>query len=185
MSWIEEIDFEKADGMLKNIYDDAVGKRGKLSNILKVHSLNPKALKAHLELYLSIMFTDSSISREDCEMIATVVSIANKCEYCKNHHAAALLHYWNDRERLDRFTNDFNSVSLSENKRKMLDYSLKLTSDPSSVEEKDIEELRTHGFSDKDILNINLIVSYFNFVNRIAEGLGVEYDPDEVRGYNY
>jgi len=47
------------------------------------------------------------------------------------------------------------------------------------------ERLRQAGFSDEDILSINLIVSYFNFVNRIALGLGVEFSEAEVRGYNY
>ena len=45
--------------------------------------------------------------------------------------------------------------------------------------------MRAVGFSDRDILDVNLITSYFNFVNRIAEGLGVAYDPGEMSGYKY
>jgi len=49
--------------------------------------------------------------------------------------------------------------------------------------ESDLGELRAVGLSDKDILDLTLIVSYFNFVNRIALGLGVDYNVDEVVGY--
>ena len=67
----------------------------------------------------------------------------------------------------------------------MLDYAVKLTEAPSSVTEADVEAMRRAGFSDAAILDVNLITSYFNFVNRIAEGLGVAFDPEEMSGYRY
>ena len=53
------------------------------------------------------------------------------------------------------------------------------------MSEEDIVALREKGLSDSEILSVNLIASYFNFVNRIALGLGVEFTPDEVGGYEY
>jgi alkylhydroperoxidase family enzyme len=67
----------------------------------------------------------------------------------------------------------------------MLEYVYKLTKTPDKIKKADIEVLHKSGFSDKDILEINLITGYFNFVNRIASGLGVEYTPKEVKGYKY
>jgi alkylhydroperoxidase family enzyme len=55
----------------------------------------------------------------------------------------------------------------------MLDYTAKLTRDPASVERADVERLRTEGFDDTAILQINLIASWFNYINRVADGLGV------------
>ena len=49
--------------------------------------------------------------------------------------------------------------------------------------ESDLDELRTEGLTDKDILDLTLIVAYFNFVNRIALGLGVTYSNEELSGY--
>ncbi len=66
----------------------------------------------------------------------------------------------------------------------MLDYVFKLTKTPYDVKKSDVEILQKSGFSDENILNINLITSYFNFVNRIALGLGVEFSLDEKKGYN-
>ncbi len=58
----------------------------------------------------------------------------------------------------------------------MLEYATKLTVKPSEMKKMDVERLRSIGFSDSQILDLNLITSYFNFVNRIAEGLGVELE---------
>ena len=185
MSWIKEIEKEDAQGELKEIYDDIEQKRGKLSNIMKVHSLNPAAMKSHMDLYYSIMFKDRSLSREVCEMIAVLVSKLNGCDYCITHHKEALNAYWRDEEKLDSFVEDFRNVEIDDKMVTMLEFVEKLTSEPASIGEDDISELREVGFKDKAILNIDLVASYFNFVNRIALGLGTEFSEEEASGYEY
>ena len=66
----------------------------------------------------------------------------------------------------------------------MLRHAAMLTSCPDKAAEDDIERLRAAGFSDEDVLDITLVTAYFNFVNRIALGLGVTFDEDEIRGYS-
>jgi uncharacterized peroxidase-related enzyme len=185
MAWIETIDEAHATGKLKAVYEEVTKNRGKLSNIMKIHSLYPEAMKKHMDLYLTLMFSSSELSREEQELIAVVVSSANQCEYCVNHHAEALNHYVKDHETVQRLIDDFRSVELSVRKQQILDYAFKLTKAPTTVDFKDVEKLKRAGFSDKAILTINLITSYFNFVNRIAVGLGVEFSGDEVKGYKY
>ena len=67
----------------------------------------------------------------------------------------------------------------------MINYIYKLTKKPYKISKKNIENLRMNDFSDEDILDINLIVSYFNFVNRIVLGLGVECNDEDIKGYKY
>lgn len=74
---------------------------------------------------------------------------------------------------------------FSDKLRTAINCSIKLTNSPSSITQFDIEELKKSGWADEDILGINLIISYFNFVNRIALGLGVEFSEEEVKGYKY
>ncbi len=183
MPWIKTIDEEEAAGDLKDIYLGIRSKRGKVSNIMMLQSLNPKAMRAHMDLYLSLMFQRSGLSREEQEMLATVVSVANGCDYCSNHHGEALNKYWKDQERLETFKRDHTSFHLPVRARKMLEYAIKLTKDPEKMKEEDVLALRESGLSDEDILRINMITSYFNFVNRIATGLGVEFTEEEMRGY--
>jgi uncharacterized peroxidase-related enzyme len=185
MSWIGCINEDEAKGELKTIYDHIKMKRGKLSNVMRMHSLNPKVMEKHMELYLSIMFGKSDLTRKDREMIAVVVSSINKCEYCVKHHGIALDYYWKDKEQLEKLIKDFNTVDLSEKQLVMLEFVYQLTKKPYNITKKDIEELRNNEFSDSAILDITLIVSYFNFVNRIVLGLGVEYSENEFKGYMY
>ncbi|MCK4719546.1 peroxidase-related enzyme [bacterium] len=186
MSWIKEIDESEADGKLHEIYTKVKGSRGKVSNIMKAQSLNPDAMNAHLDLYLAIMFRKGgNISREQRELIGTAVSLANSCGYCIEHHAAALNFYWKDKDRLREFIENYQTFNLPENDRKVVDYAVKLTMSPSEIGERDIETLRDAGFKDDDILLINMITAYFNFVNRVILGLGVEFSTEEVEGYKY
>lgn len=185
MPFIKVIDEQDAEGKLKEVYDEIIKSRGKLSNIMKIHSLNPDAMIKHLELYKTIMFGKSNLSREIREMIAVVVSVVNKCEYCINHHAEALNFYWKDREKLDRFIKDFRSIEFEPKVKLLIEYAYELTVDPQNISQATINNLRSLGLDDEDILSANLIISYFNFVNRIALGLGVEFSEDEIKGYRY
>jgi uncharacterized peroxidase-related enzyme len=185
MSWIQVIEKDEASEKLKEIYNEISDKRGKLSNIMKVQSLNPDAMKKHMEIYLTLMFGSSNLSREDRELIAVVVSSLNNCDYCVNHHAKALNHYWKDDKKIQSLIENYKSIDISEKKRNMLDYVDKLTKKPMEVKKTDLDILKDSGYSDEDILNINLITCYFNFVNRIALGLGVELSYDEISGYKY
>ncbi len=187
MAWIEITHEDDATGALKAVYDAITQQRGKMSNIMRVHSLHPAAMQAHMELYLKIMFSrrGGGLRRADRELIATVVSATNGCPYCVNHHAEALRFYWKDEARVAQAMQDYRLLDLPEQTRAMLDYAVKLTQAPASVSEADVAAMREAGFSDRDILDVNLITSYFNFVNRIAEGLGVAFDPDEMSGYKY
>lgn len=185
MAWIRVIEEDEAEGKLKECYEKIRSSRGKVANIMKVHSLDPQSMVKHLELYLVIMFRPGGLSRPHRELIATVVSSINRCGYCTHHHAEALNFYWKDEGKLKRLVQDYTQAELTPKERAMLDYAAKLTRDPASVTEDDVKHLRDVGFSDEQILSINLVTSYFNFVNRVAEGLGVEFDEKEVRGYKY
>ncbi|MEF8832260.1 MAG: peroxidase-related enzyme [Candidatus Thermoplasmatota archaeon] len=185
MSWIDEVENEKAEGKTKEVYDKIKEKRGKLSNIMKVQSLMPEAMDHHLDLYLSIMFDDRSLSREKCEMIGVVVSSINGCDYCIKHHAEALNHFWRDKKKLNTLMENYEDLELSDQDKAMLKFVEKSTKKPDSVKEKELDELRKVGFSEDQILNIAMITSYFNFVNRIALSLGVEFSEEETKGYEY
>ena len=72
---------DAADGLLKEEYDAAVERAGKVFNILKAMSLNPPVLRASMELYKAIMFSESGLSRRERELLATVTSSQRSCHY--------------------------------------------------------------------------------------------------------
>jgi uncharacterized peroxidase-related enzyme len=72
---------EEASGELKTEYEAAVARAGKVFNVVKAMSLNPKVLTASMGLYRAIMFGPSELSRVERELLAVVVSCANDCHY--------------------------------------------------------------------------------------------------------
>lgn len=96
------------------------------------------------------------------------------------HHGAALLVVTKDHELVEGLKENYRDLQLDEKETAILDYSIKLTRKPSSVTDKDVDNLKEIGCSEREILDICQITSYFNFVNRMAEGLGVRLeDPNE------
>ncbi len=183
MSWIDEIAAEEAEGKLAETYAELERKRGKISNILKVHSLNPDALGDHLDLYMTLMFARSGLSRLEREAVAVVVSANNECEYCVNHHAESLRRYVDDEDTMTMLMTADGLETLEPRLSNIVRHAEKLTTAPGAMTESDLGELRAVGLSDKDILDLTLVTSYFNFVNRIALGLGVTFSAEEMSGY--
>ncbi len=81
MAWIRVIDEPKADERLKRSYDEVRAARGVVANILKIHSVHPEVMTAHLHLYRELMFGRSELSRAERETIAVAVSVLNHCHY--------------------------------------------------------------------------------------------------------
>ncbi len=185
MAYIDIIQPENAEGDLKKIYDNLRKSRGKIAEVHKIQSLNSKSITAHMDLYMTVMFGKSPLKRAQREMIAVVVSAANNCEYCQLYHGEALNHYWKDEKRVDQLRKDFSKLELSEVDINLCKLAKKLTLTPGQVEEADVESLKSHGLSDRAVLDSHLVISYFNFVNRMVMGLGVEIDVEEVGGYKY
>jgi uncharacterized peroxidase-related enzyme len=183
MSWIEEIEVSEAEGRLAEVYAELLDKRGKVSNILQVHSLNPNVMASHLDLYMSIMFGSSGLSRAEREAIAIVVSATNECEYCVKHHTEALRRHIKDEDILQTLGAADGLEVLEPRLGNIVIHAEKLTSAPAAMTESDLDPLRAERLTDRDILDISLLVAYFNFVNRIALGLGVSFTDEEQTGY--
>lgn len=184
MAWIDVIDPDDATDDLKALYDEIADSRGKVSNVLQVHSEHPEAMRAHLTLYETLLFGASPLDRSEREALAVVVSVANGCEYCVRHHAESLRAYWGD-ERVKQLIDEGPDAVADQLLRAACEVATKLTRSPDAMTATDVETLRTAGWSDRAVLDVVLVTSYFNFVNRITNGLGVEATEEEVKGYRF
>ncbi len=178
MPWINMISENEAQGELADIYSQIMEPWGGVDNIMKIHSLSIDSLKAHMLLYKTVMYGKSPISRAEREMIAVVSSVANKCEYWVVHHGKGLFLLTKDEILVNQLKSDYSKADLSAKQKAMLDYSYKLTLFPWDMKKKDVENMQAIGFSDREILDINQVVSYYAYVNRIADGLGVELEEN-------
>jgi uncharacterized peroxidase-related enzyme len=78
-----------------------------------------------------------------------------------------------DRELVEALEKDYTTAPITSQERVMLDYVVLVTRDATKVGKGDIEALRAAGFDDRGILQITLIASWFNYINRVADALGV------------
>lgn len=187
MANIRVISYEEATGRLKDIYEHLVEKRGKLAAVHTIQSLNPDSIIAHMELYMTVMFSHSPLSRAQREMVAVVVSATNGCAYCQQHHGAALNNYWKNAERVQTLKINYQVAGLAPSDTLLCEYASGLTMQPGDFEKKSriIERLSQVGFDDRAILDATLVIAYFNFVNRIVLALGVQPEESAGEGYNY
>jgi len=186
MARIKIIEHNEATGELLEIYNNLIATRGKLADVHKIQSLRPRSIVKHMDLYLEIMFSNSALSRADREMMAVVVSAANNCEYCQLHHAEALNHYWKNNDKINKLRSDYHISELDSRQLILCEFAHELTKNPSHFNEPNfIHQLKNEGLKDDAILDATLVISYFNFVNRMVLSLGLEADEQEIKGYKF
>ena len=81
MTWIRTIGADEAEGPLRRSYDRAIARAGRVYGIVRAMSLAPDVLDASIDLYLKIMHGRTGLSRRRRELVAVVVSQANRCHY--------------------------------------------------------------------------------------------------------
>ena len=92
------------------------------------------------------------------------------------HHGKGLFRLTKNQALVDQLKDDYKKADITIKEKAMLNYSYKLTLFPWDMKKSDVEDLKKASFSDKEILDINQIVSYYAYVNRLADGLGVELE---------
>ena len=181
MSWIKTIDYQTAGKRLKDIYDRIAGPQGNIDNVLQIHSLRPQTLKGHMSLYKSVLHhTDNELPRWYLEALGVYVSKLNRCSYCVDHHLAGLKKIigadiddvWESLES-ENFASYFDARESAG-----LSYAKNLTLKIQESHSAWVQSMKEVGLSDGEILEINQVVSYFNYVNRVVLGLGVTTEGD-------
>ena len=183
MSWIKVIGFEEATGKLKGIYNKIKGPNNQIDNVLSIHSLRPHTLVGHMSLYKNTLHhSNNTFPNWQLELLGTYTSYINKCHYCYKHHYAGMKRFLNDEKRAKELKHHIENNSLanylSEKDFALINYAHKLTLDPDSLSKASISYLRSLGYDDGQILEVNQVVSYFNYANRTVMGLGVTTDGE-------
>ncbi len=185
MAWIRTIDPLEATDRTKEVYERIEKERGHLANIFRAEGMEPDILSHQVAIYEGLMMGPGPLLREEREMIAVVVSAANKCAYGAVHHSEALECVEKNPSALRSLLAEYASKHETPRNKALLAYAAKLTLDPKDITADDIKDLRDAGLTDQEILRANLIASYFNFSNRISLGLGVELETGKTRTYRY
>lgn len=187
MTWIKTIPYKEAEGRLKKIYDQVKSPGDVIDNIIVAHSLRPHTAEGHISVFKNIMHhSGNTIEVWFLEAMGLYVSLINQCEYCISHHNQEMVRLVNDDARSVQLKAALESENLSEaydpKQIVALEHCKALTIKPISVTEASINELREAGWDDGEILEINQVVCYYAFANRMTIGLGVTTDGEAHGG---
>ena len=148
-------------------------KLGMVPNVLRAYTGNLEKFRAFTSYYNKLM-----LDEEDCnltilerELIAVVVSSANRCYYCLVAHGQAVRKISGDPQLGEMMVMNYRVAELDKRTRAMLDFVWKLTKKPHHIDENDRELLRQVKFLDQDIFDICDTAAFFNYTNRLAHGL--------------
>lgn len=156
------------DADLRAVWDKCVEKLGFVPNVYSAYSLKPRRLRNFIATYNEIMLSESGLSRLEREMIAVVVSSANRCYYCLVAHGAAVRMLSGDPELGEMMALNWRVAVLPARQRAMLEFAHKLTVASHEIAEADRAALRDLGFADADIFDIAETAAFFNLSNRMA-----------------
>src|SRR5450830_53732 len=153
-------------------------KLGFVPNVLLAYAFDMAKLETFVAMYNDLMLGNSGLSKLEREMIAVAVSSQNRCYYCLTAHGAAVRQYSGNPLLSEHLVMNYRAARLSKRQRAMLDFAVKLTAQPWSVEEADRERLRRAGFTDRDIWDISTVAGFFNMSNRVASATDMR--PNKV-----
>jgi uncharacterized peroxidase-related enzyme len=143
------------------------------SGVVASHSLIPEALRHAFGTYGVLLSPDLPLTRRQHEMIAVVVSQANRCGYCFESHVEFLRRVTLDDALAEALRRDFRTAPITEAERVMLEYVELMTRQAERVTPEHHARLRAAGFDDRGILQITLIAAWYSYINRVADALGV------------
>jgi uncharacterized peroxidase-related enzyme len=148
-------------------------KLGMIPNVLRAYTGNLEKFHNFTTLYNTLMLDekDCNLTKLEREMIAVVVSSANRCYYCLVAHGQAVRELSNDPQLGEMMVMNYRVAELDDRTQKMLDFVWKLTELPHKISDDDRQNLRGVGFSEQDIFDICETAAFFNYTNRMAHGL--------------
>ncbi len=173
-------DQDSLDADIEKFFGICEEKLGLTPFVLRAYTGNQAKLRNFISFYNTLMLDEETcaLSKLEREMIAVVVSSANRCYYCLVAHGQAVRELSGDPQLGEMLVMNYRVAELSARHRAMLDFAWKLTENPRDISEADRQALRDAGFTEADIFDICDVAAFFNYTNRVAHGLDMMPNPD-------
>ena len=174
VAWIDTVEWADASGPLRDAYDWQAAALGEPAEFTMLGSLYPAIVEERLRLYRAVEHCPSQLTAVERQSAALVTSRLNGTDHCASGLRLKLESLGVAAEVLDAIDADPGHVETGEGRLDAIcAHASKLTQSPAAVSEDDVEALRGHGLSDLDILDLNNIVAYYAYINRVVMGLGL------------
>jgi uncharacterized peroxidase-related enzyme len=176
--WVRTIPVEEATGRLKEAYDWQAKRLGKPTEFTLLGSLDPEIVHARLGLYRASEKCPSALTPRQRTVIGYVTSVLNETPHCSSQVRLKLRELGFTEDEI-RAMDEGRYEALAPGEGAVARYSAKLTKEPGAVAASDVEDLRSNGMEDLEILDANNMCAHLNYVNRIANGLGLKTEVGE------
>lgn len=168
---------EKQEGTdaIKKTYSCFEKKFGLVPNLYKVYAAWPEMFQVMKNQY-HVLFETGRVDRLTKEMIAIFVSRINNCQYSNVWHTMFIRQAGDCEELISSIREDYKNAPISDKHKAVLTFSDRLTKIPYAVTDAEVDDLKHFGYSDVEILEITMVVSYCNAENREVLALGVDFE---------
>jgi uncharacterized peroxidase-related enzyme len=178
--WIRTVPMEEATGRLKEAYQWQAARLGRPTEFSMLGSLDPEIVHARLTLYRASERCPSALTPRQRSVIAYVTSAVNRTPHCASQ-VRQKLHTLGLTDEEVRGLDEGRYETLPPAEAAVAGYAAKLTTDCGGVTEADVQDLRAAGLGDLEILDANNMCAHLNYVNRIANGLGLKTEWPATR----
>ncbi|WP_216319326.1 peroxidase-related enzyme [Deinococcus aestuarii] len=145
---------------------------GFVPNVFRAQAVNGEQFLAWWNYFNLLLNKEGFLSNVERELVAVVVSAANRCLYCEVSHRAALREFSGDAQKADAVAVNWRQAELTERERTLAEYAENLTLRPAEVTEADLTPLRAVGLDDHQIMELVQVIGMFNLTNRVSSALG-------------
>ncbi len=152
-------------------------KSGFVPNVFLALARRPDEFRAFFAYHDALMEKPGGLTKAEREMIVVATSGVNQCQYCVVAHGAILRIRAKNPLIADQVAINHRKADLKSRQKAMLDFAVKVAERSHAIDDKDYEELKSHGFSDDDAWDIAAIAAMFAMSNRLANAFSIR--PNE------
>jgi uncharacterized peroxidase-related enzyme len=175
--YVRTVPPEEADADVKAMYDAAEASEGYLPNQVRLFSLNPAARAAWRQLVEAI---SADMDHRRYELATLAVAATVRCRYCVSAHAAVVMESdYFDQAQVEEIARDFRSADcLDARDKEIMVFAEKVALDANRVAPEDVDHLRAHGLSDREIFDVTLAAAARVFYSKVLQAMDAQ--PDEA-----
>ncbi len=175
---IKTVDDDKAEGALREMYDQDLKDYGYVWNTSRIWSQRPEIGAQWKTVQKAIRAT---MRLRDYELVTIAAARAQDCVYCMLAHGDILTKNGFSPQQVIAILKDYHAAGLTPKEVHMMDYSDRISRDAATIGKKETEPLRRDGLNDKQITDIALTAVMRNFMSRFFHALGAEPDPELIK----
>lgn len=178
ISWFPVADDSQLDDYATEVWSKCQERDGFVPNVFKAYSWRGDRFAAWLAYFKSVTRASPTLGKLEREMIAVAVSMENGCFYCLAAHGYEVRKLLGDPAQGEAVTLDWRRATIGDRERAMLEYAVKVATQPRTCSREDIAALQAHGFSDEDVWDIAEVASLYSATNRMAMAAGFVPNTD-------